>query len=379
MASSGESRHYIKKDDVLMPVKEEELLFFEGNESLEGGGGMGEERLPAPIEGLKENGPPPFLRKTYEMVDDPETDSIISWSPTKNSFVVWDPHKLSTDLLPKHFKHNNFSSFVRQLNTYRFRKIDSDRWEFANEGFLKGKKHLLKHITRRKNSFQISQRQSCMDSTKHGTEAELEKLKTDQDTLQMEVFKLRQEQEMTQSYLASVEKRLRITETKQKQMALFLIKFIKNPVLSHCMTEKMKKMRALSSGQILKKRRLSAPDMEDGTLMEAMNVIDIDELADYKRIRSDNGILLSSDESGSSPAADAPSSSETNSLDPCSESFVLWEKLIEDDMIYEDGTASSMQQCDIVTELENVVGKPSDCGTPMRGLVELVGCLASIA
>ncbi|KAH6779098.1 hypothetical protein C2S52_010335 [Perilla frutescens var. hirtella] len=354
---------------------EEQLQFFEGNDNL-GGGALAEELLPTPIEGLKENGPPPFLRKTFEMVDDPETDSIISWSPTKNSFVVWDPHTFSTDLLPKHFKHSNFSSFVRQLNTYRFRKIDSDRWEFANEGFLQGKKHLLKHITRRKNNFQISQKQSWLDSTKHGAEAELQKLKIDQNKLQTEVFKLRHEQQSTQSYLAAVEHRLRITEMKQKHMALFLIKFLKNPALSQRITEKMKAMRALSSGHIFKKRRLSAPDME------AMGVVDIDEIVDVRsddeRIQSDIQTLFSSDESVS-PAADAPISSEP---DTSSENFVLWEKLMEDDMIYEDGTTASKQQCDIVSELENVVAKlppSSECGTHMRGLVELVGCLASMA
>lgn len=71
---------------------------------------------PAPIPSA--NAPPPFLVKTYDMVEDPSTDNVVSWSPTNNSFVVWDPPEFARELLPKHFKHNNFSSFVRQLNTY---------------------------------------------------------------------------------------------------------------------------------------------------------------------------------------------------------------------------------------------------------------------
>lgn len=64
------------------------------------------------------NSPAPFLLKTYEMVDDPLTDSVVSWSHTGHSFVVWNPPEFARDLLPKYFKHNNFSSFIRQLNTY---------------------------------------------------------------------------------------------------------------------------------------------------------------------------------------------------------------------------------------------------------------------
>ncbi|KAK8957771.1 Heat stress transcription factor B-2c [Platanthera zijinensis] len=96
--------------------------------------------------------PTPFLTKTYQLVDDPAIDDVISWNDDGSTFVVWRPAEFASDLLPKYFKHNNFSSFVRQLNTYGFRKIVADRWEFANDSFKRGEKGLLSQIHRRKNA-----------------------------------------------------------------------------------------------------------------------------------------------------------------------------------------------------------------------------------
>uniref|UniRef100_N1R5G6 Heat stress transcription factor A-2a n=1 Tax=Aegilops tauschii TaxID=37682 RepID=N1R5G6_AEGTA len=84
--------------------------------SWAGGGALAE--LPRPMDGLGEAGPTPFLNKTYEVVDDHSTDTIVSWGVAGSSFVVWDAHAFSMVLLPRYFKHCNFSSFVRQLNTY---------------------------------------------------------------------------------------------------------------------------------------------------------------------------------------------------------------------------------------------------------------------
>ncbi|PUZ70995.1 hypothetical protein GQ55_2G279200 [Panicum hallii var. hallii] len=97
-------------------------------------------------------GPAPFLTKTHQMVEEASTDEVISWAEQGRSFVVWKPVELARDLLPLHFKHCNFSSFVRQLNTYGFRKVVPDRWEFANDNFRRGEQGLLSGIRRRKST-----------------------------------------------------------------------------------------------------------------------------------------------------------------------------------------------------------------------------------
>ncbi|KAH6819370.1 heat shock transcription factor B3 [Perilla frutescens var. frutescens] len=102
------------------------------------------------LEYVRKASPPPFLLKTYMMVEDPATDAVISWNDDGTAFVVWQTAEFARDLLPTLFKHSNFSSFVRQLNTYGFRKIATNRWEFSNERFRKGERDQLCEIRRRK-------------------------------------------------------------------------------------------------------------------------------------------------------------------------------------------------------------------------------------
>lgn len=68
--------------------------------------------------------PAPFLSKTYDLLEERDNyedhgvKKIVSWNAEGNGFVVWSPAEFSELMLPKYFKHNNFSSFIRQLNTY---------------------------------------------------------------------------------------------------------------------------------------------------------------------------------------------------------------------------------------------------------------------
>ncbi|KAG7532855.1 Heat shock factor (HSF)-type DNA-binding [Arabidopsis thaliana x Arabidopsis arenosa] len=183
--------------------------------------------LPLPLEGLKETGPTAFLTKTYNIVDDSSTNNIVSWSRDNNSFIVWEPETFALICLPRCFKHNNFSSFVRQLNTYGFKKIDTERWEFANEYFLKGERHLLKNIKRRKTSSQTQTR--SLEGGRFRLEGEIHELRRDRVALELELVRLRRKQESMKTYLHLMEEKLKVTEVKQEMMMNFLLKKIKKP------------------------------------------------------------------------------------------------------------------------------------------------------
>ncbi|XP_020599768.1 heat stress transcription factor A-2-like isoform X2 [Phalaenopsis equestris] len=200
---------------------------------------------PHPIAGLNDMGPPPFLVKIFEMVEDPETDTMVSWSTAENSLIVWDSGKFSTTLLPKYFKHSNFSSFIRQLNTYGFRKVDPDRWEFANEKFLRGQKHLLNEIKRRRNVGQTSQHQNpsgarfdqwsqvtgtpCVEAEQFGVEFEVNRLRRDRKTFIAEIAKLREQHKNSQAQLMAMEERIEGSERMQKNTLSFMARALRNP------------------------------------------------------------------------------------------------------------------------------------------------------
>jgi heat shock transcription factor, other eukaryote len=127
---------------------------------------------------------PPFVQKLSRLVDSPPTvalgwcadllgsfldesnnTELIRWSDDGRSFIVLDEDEFAKTLIPELFKHNNYASFVRQLNMYGFhkkvglsdnsmkasenkRKTPSEYW---NKYFRRGRPELLWLIQKPKN------------------------------------------------------------------------------------------------------------------------------------------------------------------------------------------------------------------------------------
>ena len=101
-----------------------------------------------------------FVSKLYSMVED-ATIPTLQWSESGTTFIVTSPIEFSK-CLHNFFKHNNWQSFVRQLNMYQFHKVndvfhsnanngpsENSAWEFKHACFRRGRVDLLTGIKRK--------------------------------------------------------------------------------------------------------------------------------------------------------------------------------------------------------------------------------------
>lgn len=93
----------------------------------------------------------PFLAKTYDILMSNEYSDLIYWTEDGHGFIVNNIPRFENTVLPKYFKHNKFTSFIRQLNMYDFHKIrhKSHQKEFRHVYFCRGKPELLAEIKRK--------------------------------------------------------------------------------------------------------------------------------------------------------------------------------------------------------------------------------------
>ena len=66
-----------------------------------------------------------FLETLFKIISNKKNNKIIHWNDDGTRVIISDSMKFSKKILPKYFKHDNYSSFIRQLNLYGFSKINN--------------------------------------------------------------------------------------------------------------------------------------------------------------------------------------------------------------------------------------------------------------
>lgn len=147
-----------------------------------------------------------------------------------------------------------------------FRKVDPDRWEFANEYFLRGRRDLLNEIHRRKPSSGERTRGSGTAAASHdyaalevgaygGLAAEVDALKRDKHLLVQEVIRLRQTQQQSDDEIRTLSERVELTEQRQQQMVAFFAQALQHPALVQHLVASSPQIKRLEDGRRRKKRR----------------------------------------------------------------------------------------------------------------------------
>ncbi|VVB07282.1 unnamed protein product [Arabis nemorensis] len=76
--------------------------------------------------------------KLREVLDDPSTDSVVSWGESGKSFIIWDESEFRRLVLPKFTIHKKMDPFLYRLKRMGFKKINSEHCEYGNDSFVRG-------------------------------------------------------------------------------------------------------------------------------------------------------------------------------------------------------------------------------------------------
>ncbi|KAK9464991.1 hypothetical protein V1512DRAFT_211860, partial [Lipomyces arxii] len=146
---------------------------------------------------------PAFVLKLWTMVNDPKNSTHITWMPDGLSFQVMGREQFEKTILPKYFKHSNFSSFVRQLNMYGWHKVQDvtagamqsgeETWQFQSPNFIRGREDLLDNIVRNRGPKGSDEED---EPDLHAVLEELEMLRQSQQAMSEQLKQIKQDNEL---------------------------------------------------------------------------------------------------------------------------------------------------------------------------------------
>lgn len=264
-----------------------------------------------------------------------------------------------------------------------FRKVDPDRWEFANEGFLGGQKHLLKTIKRRRNPSQNMQQEGgssvCVELGQYGLEEDqLETLRKDRNVLMSEIISLRQHQQNSRDKVIAMEERIRSTERKQQQIMSFLVKALHSPSFVQQYLDKYAERGEQRGIEIRRKRRLTmSPSVESLFTNQEEELGNIEEEIEMETLFSAALDKDSSSEIVNPNIETIPITSGTG-LDYDGE--IIWEDFLAENVLggNEEGEVLVGDESEVDVEVEDLEAEPLDWGEDFQDLVDQMGFLRSI-
>ena len=62
----------------------------------------------------------PFIRKLYEVLNNPDYEDAVTWAPDGNGLSILKPTQFTATVLHNHFTRIKLESFTKQLLNYGF-------------------------------------------------------------------------------------------------------------------------------------------------------------------------------------------------------------------------------------------------------------------